>query len=47
MSPIRARRSAFYRKAIYLIRDGRDVAVSYYYTLIRRGLFAGRLQPRS
>ncbi|MGH2925444.1 MAG: sulfotransferase domain-containing protein [Solirubrobacterales bacterium] len=34
-----------YRKAIYLIRDGRDVAVSYYYTLIRRGLFEGEFSP--
>jgi Sulfotransferase domain len=35
----------FYRKAIYLIRDGRDVAVSYYYTLIRRGLYEGEFGP--
>jgi hypothetical protein len=35
----------FYRKAIYLIRDGRDVAVSYYYTLIRRGLYEGDFGP--
>src|SRR6185503_5706610 len=34
-----------YRKAIYLIRDGRDVAVSYYYTLIRRGLYEGEFSP--
>jgi Sulfotransferase domain len=34
-----------YRKAIYLIRDGRDVAVSYYYTLIRRGLYEGEFGP--
>jgi hypothetical protein len=34
-----------YRRAIYLIRDGRDVAVSYYYTLIRRGLFEGEFSP--
>ena len=34
-----------YRKAIYLIRDGRDVAVSYYYTLIRRGLYEGDFGP--
>ncbi len=34
-----------YRKAIHLIRDGRDVAVSYYYTLIRRGLFEGKFSP--
>ena len=40
-----ARKNAFYRKAIYLVRDGRDVAVSYYYTLIRRGLFAGEFSP--
>jgi hypothetical protein len=30
-----------YHKAIYLVRDGRDVAVSYYYTLIRRGMYEG------
>jgi hypothetical protein len=30
-----------YRKAVYLVRDGRDVAVSYYYTRIRRGKFEG------
>jgi hypothetical protein len=35
----------FYRKAIYLVRDGRDVAVSYYYTLIRRELFSGEFSP--
>jgi sulfotransferase family protein len=35
----------FYRKAIYLVRDGRDVAVSYYYTLIRRELYAGEFGP--
>jgi hypothetical protein len=35
----------FYRKAIYLIRDGRDVAVSYYYTLIRSGLYEGEFSP--
>ena len=35
----------FYRKAIYLVRDGRDVAVSYYYTLIRRELFTGDFSP--
>jgi Sulfotransferase domain len=34
-----------YHKAIYLIRDGRDVAVSYYYTLIRRGLYEGDFGP--
>jgi hypothetical protein len=34
-----------YRRAIYLIRDGRDVAVSYYYTLIRRGLVEGEFSP--
>jgi hypothetical protein len=28
-----------YRKVVYLVRDGRDVAVSYYYTLIRRGRY--------
>jgi hypothetical protein len=35
----------FYHKAIYLVRDGRDVAVSYYYTLIRRGLYEGDFGP--
>jgi Sulfotransferase domain len=35
----------FYRKAIYLIRDGRDVAVSYYYTIVRRGLYEGEFGP--
>jgi Sulfotransferase domain len=35
----------FYRRGIYLIRDGRDVAVSYYYTLIRRGLYEGEFGP--
>lgn len=30
-----------YHKAIYLVRDGRDVAISYYYMLIRRGLYEG------
>jgi hypothetical protein len=35
----------FCHKAIYLIRDGRDVAVSYYYTLIRRGLYEGEFGP--
>lgn len=34
-----------YRKVIYLVRDGRDVAVSYYYTLIRRGLYEGDFGP--
>ena len=35
-----------YRKALYLVRDGRDVAVSYYYTLIRRGRYEeGDFQP--
>jgi Sulfotransferase domain len=34
-----------YRKAVYLARDGRDVAVSYYYTLIRRGLYSGDFGP--
>jgi hypothetical protein len=35
-----------YRKAIYLVRDGRDVAVSYYYTLIRRGRYEeGDFEP--
>jgi sulfotransferase family protein len=34
-----------YRKAIYLVRDGRDVAVSYYHTLIRRGKFEGDFGP--
>lgn len=29
------------RKAIVMVRDGRDVAVSYYYHLLRDGLFAG------
>jgi sulfotransferase family protein len=35
----------FYRKAIYLVRDGRDVAVSYYYTLIRREIYTGDFGP--
>jgi hypothetical protein len=35
----------FYHKAIYLVRDGRDVAVSYYYTLIRRGMYEGNFGP--
>jgi hypothetical protein len=38
-------RKRFYRKAIYLVRDGRDVAVSYYYTLIRRGMYEGEFGP--
>ncbi len=43
--PYAAPQKRFYRKAIYLIRDGRDVAVSYYYTLIRRGLYEGDFAP--
>lgn len=43
--PYSSPQKRFYRKAIYLIRDGRDVAVSYYYTLIRRGLYAGDFGP--
>lgn len=33
-----------YRKAIYLVRDGRDVAISYYYMVLRRGLYEGDLR---
>ena len=43
--PYSSPQKRFYRKAIYLIRDGRDVAVSYYYTLIRRGLYEGDFGP--
>lgn len=43
--PYRRPQKRFYRRAIYLIRDGRDVAVSYYYTLIRRGLYEGDFGP--
>jgi hypothetical protein len=43
--PYSGPRKRFYRKAIYLVRDGRDVAVSYYYTLIRRGLYEGEFGP--
>ena len=43
--PYSSPQKRFYRKAIYLIRDGRDVAVSYYYTLIRRGLYDGDFGP--
>jgi hypothetical protein len=43
--PYASPQKRFYRKAIYLIRDGRDVAVSYYYTLIRRGLYEGDFGP--
>jgi hypothetical protein len=43
--PYSSPQKRFYRKAIYLIRDGRDVAVSYYYTLIRRGLYQGDFGP--
>lgn len=30
-----------YKQAIYIIRDGRDVAVSYYYHQLREGMFKG------
>jgi Sulfotransferase domain len=43
--PYSSPQKRFYHKAIYLIRDGRDVAVSYYYTLIRRGLYEGEFAP--
>jgi hypothetical protein len=43
--PYTSPQKRFYRKAIYLIRDGRDVAVSYYFTLIRRGLYEGDFGP--
>jgi hypothetical protein len=33
-----------YRKAIYLVRDGRDVAISYYYMAQRRRWYDGDLQ---
>jgi len=32
-----------YRKAIYMVRDGRDVAISYYHHQVRQGLFEGDL----
>jgi hypothetical protein len=43
--PYAGPRRRFYRRAIYLVRDGRDVAVSYYYTLIRRGMYEGEFGP--
>jgi Sulfotransferase domain len=43
--PYTSPQKRFYNKAIYLVRDGRDVAVSYYYTLIRRGLYEGEFGP--
>ena len=30
-----------YRKAVYLVRDGRDVSVSYYYWYLQNGLYEG------
>jgi Sulfotransferase domain len=33
-----------YRKAIYLVRDGRDVAISYYYMAQRRRWYEGDLR---
>ncbi|HSJ09652.1 MAG TPA: sulfotransferase domain-containing protein, partial [Longimicrobiales bacterium] len=32
-----------YRRAIYLVRDARDVAISYYYHQLRQARFAGSL----
>jgi hypothetical protein len=43
--PYSSPQKRFYSKAIYMVRDGRDVAVSYYYTLIRRGLYEGEFGP--
>ena len=31
-----------YRKAVYLVRDGRDVSISYYHWYLRSGLYGGR-----
>jgi hypothetical protein len=33
-----------YRKVVYLVRDGRDVSVSYYDWCRRNGLYAGRFE---
>jgi hypothetical protein len=33
-----------YRKVVYLVRDGRDVAVSYYDWYLNKGLYAGRFE---
>ncbi len=30
-----------YKRSIYIVRDGRDVAVSYYFSMLRTGLFEG------
>jgi hypothetical protein len=42
--PYSSPQKRFYRKAIYLVRDGRDVAISYYYMVLRRGWYEGELQ---
>jgi len=34
---------AVYRKAVYMVRDGRDVAISYYHHQVRQGMFEGDL----
>jgi hypothetical protein len=31
----------YYKRAIYIVRDGRDVAVSYYFSMLRTGLYEG------
>lgn len=39
--PYRPSLRRHYRRAIYMVRDGRDVAVSYYFSMLRTGLFDG------
>lgn len=34
-----------YSRVVYLVRDGRDVAVSYYHHAVREGLFDGPFSP--
>lgn len=39
--PLRPSLARYYRRSVYIVRDGRDVAVSYYFSMLRTGLFEG------
>lgn len=39
--PYRPSLARYYKRVVYIARDGRDVAVSYYFSMLRTGLFEG------
>jgi hypothetical protein len=42
--PYRPSLARHYKRVVYIVRDGRDVAVSYYFSMLRTGLFEGSFE---